>query len=341
MNSLKSFRVYAALLAVALIFTAAMPLAGAAQSPEERIEQARMALLDGTFEHAITHALPVVEDQNHSIPHRREALQLIYRAYFYQEKEDHVRDVLNQLLELEPPLFEPNPNVEPLPLMRLYYDVRKQYSGGYAVERADPGIKTIAILDFENNSVDQHEELDPLRRALPHLLISQMHSSVGLKLVERERIQWLLDEIELSNSGYVDQETAVRLGKLLGAHTIVLGSFMKLGKQMQLLARVVKVETGEIITVADVRGRKDVFDLASELSLEIAENLSAQLEAEDVSENTPTRTLDAMMSYAEGLEFLELGEFQSAYDKFMEALEYDPAYQDAQDRAQSIKYKLG
>ena len=46
-----------------------------------------------------------------------------------------------------------NPDYEPPVFMKLYYESRKEYAGSYAVERPDPGMKTMAIIDFKNSSV--------------------------------------------------------------------------------------------------------------------------------------------------------------------------------------------
>ena len=44
-----------------------------------------------------------------------------------------------------------------------------------------------------------------------------------------------------------------------------------------------------------------------------------------------------MMAYSEGLALLEKGDYKGAYQKFQEALKYDPDYKKAHYKAKSIE----
>ncbi len=47
-----------------------------------------------------------------------------------------------------------------------------------------------------------------------------------------------------------------------------------------------------------------------------------------------------MIAYSEGLALLEKSEYDLAYEKFQDALKYDPKYTRARQKAESIKYLL-
>jgi hypothetical protein len=49
----------------------------------------------------------------------------------------------------------------------------------------------------------------------------------------------------------------------------------------------------------------------------------------------------AMLSYSEGLVSMEKGNYKEAYDKFMQALAYDPKYDKARMKLESIKPLIG
>ncbi|HXF99405.1 MAG TPA: hypothetical protein VNL69_01410, partial [Bacteroidota bacterium] len=85
----------------------------------------------------------------------------------------------------------------------------------------------------------------------------------------------------------------------------------------------------------------EFFKVAEDLSLKVAKKINAALTKADVEKNTDTRSLDAMMSYSEGLVLLEKGNYKDAYDKFMRALEIDPKYDKARMKAESLKPLLG
>jgi hypothetical protein len=77
-------------------------------------------------------------------------------------------------------------------------------------------------------------------------------------VVERDRVQQLIDEQNLSTSGRVDKSSAVRVGKLLGVHHMIFGGFIVDPKgQMRLDARAVNVETSEIEHVESVTDKSD------------------------------------------------------------------------------------
>ena len=303
------------------------------------LESAVDAYYNAEFDKAITLFADIVGDESNGKGVRKEALQFLGRAYIAKRNEEQARETLTTLVELEPPIIELDPDIEPPPLMKLYYDIRKQKSDSYEIERPDPGLQTLAIVDFTNNSLDDRERMDPLQGGMASLMIHQLNGAVGLKVIERERIQWLLDELDLQQEeGRVDQETAVRTGKLLGANAVLFGSFMKHRNDLRINVRLVKVETGEILMTEQVSGKnKDFFELAEQLSLKIAQGINVTLQETLIGERTETRSLDAMISYSEGLALLERDDYEQAYLKFQEALEYDGNYTRAQQKAESLK----
>lgn len=127
----------------------------------------------------------------------------------------------------------------------------------------------IAILPFNNNSPDKN--LDSTGITLSDLISAQMASKKGFKLVERQRIEDILKEIKLGQTGMIDQNTAIQVGKILGANVMGFGSFSALGKKVVLTIRLVKVETGEIVGGATERG-DDIANLDV-----LAENASKKL----------------------------------------------------------------
>ncbi len=305
------------------------------------LETAVAAYQSADFDGAITLFADLAGNETQDKQVRKQALHYLGRAYVAKQMEGEARQAIHDLLEMEPPLVELDPDVESPPLMNLYYEVRKDFGGDYTVERADPGLQTMAIIDFNNNSITSDQaQLDPLGKGLSSLMISHFSGATDLKVVERERLQWLLDELDLQQDrGRVDQETAVRAGKLLGATAVLLGDFMKVSRRgMVINVRLVKVETGEILMTEQVRGRPDRFyEMAEDLSLKVAQGINSHLEKTQLGARGDTKSLDAMLSYSEGLALLERKDYRAAYEKFLEALDYDSSYKRAQLKADSIK----
>ena len=322
------------MLLVALAF--AVPV----QAQPAVFEEAKEAYQFAEYETAIDLFSDVAQDSAIEKTYRREALHYLGRAYIARDKRDQAREAIKTLLELEPPLVELDPNVEPPPIMDLYYEVRKEMEG-YAVQKADPGLQTLAIMDFSNSSVDERERFNPLQKGFPSMMINYMSGATDLKVIERERIQWLLNELELQRQGdIVDQSTAVRTGKVLGANAVVFGSYTVHEDQMLLTARVVKVETSEIMLSEQVMGEPDeFFDLVKDLSMQITRAINVELEEDQLGAGQ-TNSLDAMMAYSDGLDELEDGNYRAAYEQFLRASELDPNYQQAKLKAQSLQPML-
>lgn len=316
-------------------------IAGPAQAQNAQFDEAKEAYEFAEYDTAVDLFSSVAQDSDADTELRREALRYLGRAYIARDKHDKAREAIEQLIELEPPLVELDPDREPPPIMDLYYEVRKEKEDGYTVEKRDPGLQTLAIMDFSNSSVDEKERFDPLQKGLPSMMINHMNGATDLQVIERERIQWILNELELqSDPDIVDQSTAVQTGKVMGANAVVFGSYTVHEDQMWLSARVVKVETSEIMLSEQVMGEPDeFFDLIQDLSMQVTRAINVELEEDELGSNE-TNSLDAMMAYSDGLAQLEDGNYQAAYEKFLEASELDPNYQRAELKAESIKPML-
>ncbi len=317
-------------------------LAGPVSAQPEALEEAKDAYAFGEYEEAIELFSGVAQDTAVDREVRKEALRYLGRAYVARDKRDKAREAIRTLIELEPPLVELDPNREPPPIMQIYYDVRKQVEGGYGVEREGPGLQTLAIMDFSNGSVYERERYQSLSKGFPSMMINYMAGATDLKVIERERIQWILNELELQQKAdVVDQSTAVRIGKLLGANAVLFGTFIMQEDEMWLSTRMVKVETSEILLSEKVMGDPDdFFELIEELSLKMTRAINVEMEETEMGTGSSTRSLDAVLAYSDGLEELEDGNYRAAYEKFLEAQEYDPNYTQAQLKAESLKPML-
>lgn len=100
----------------------------------------------------------------------------------------------------------------------------------------------VAVLPFENTSGDYS--------ASPKVT-DEFNLQLGkigqFDLVERIRIEALYKEQDF-NPNRIDQETAVKIGKMLGAHGVILGQVIEYSKgKVGISIRLVNVETGKQI----------------------------------------------------------------------------------------------
>ena len=186
---------------------------------------------------------------------------------------------------------------------------------------------TLAVLPFENNAVTDHQAYGPLAQGLAAMLITDLKlAGTSLKVIERAQIAALLKEIALGQSGMIDAGTAVQAGRLLGAQAIAFGSFMVLGGDVRLDARIIKVETSECILGASITGKKDDF---MKLERQLAEKIAASLKttlAPPPSGPAARGGMDAALLYSRALEALDKGDRAEAERLFAETVAADPAY---------------
>src|SRR2546423_10783920 len=76
----------------------------------------------------------------------------------------------------------------------------------------------IAVLYFDNNSIGKDRaDFDGVGKGIADMLITDMANNPSVKIVDRSQIQSLLTEQNLTKSKTIDPQTAVRLGKIIGA----------------------------------------------------------------------------------------------------------------------------
>ena len=117
----------------------------------------------------------------------------------------------------------------------------------------------VAVLSFDNNSIGAtRQDFDGLGKGIQEMLIADMASNPKIRVVDRERIQRVLDEQNLVKAGAIDAETAVRVGRILGAQYAIYGGFMSDGRgTMVLTAHSTDMETSAIGNAMRVQRKTD------------------------------------------------------------------------------------
>jgi len=276
-----------------------------------------------------------LDDTQQIIIYQLLGFSMVAKGYY-----DQAKVMVEKIVELDPSI-EFNPENVPPKLMRIYYEVKKQKKGDLSIDvRSDPGIKTIAILDFDNNSIgDDQAKWAPMGKGIAQMLITDLSKITTLKVVERERIQFIMDEIDLEKNKAFDQATAVRIGKLLGVHAMLFGGLAKIDDHMRLDARLIKVETGELIKAEEITDQSKKFiEMEKKLALKIANNLEVTLSKYETGEleQIKGQSLEAVLAFSEGLSFLDKEDYKKASAKFKEALKFDPNYAPAAKKLELI-----
>lgn len=190
--------------------------------------------------------------------------------------------------------------------------------------------KTLAILPFENNSVTDPDHFAPLSKGLSAMLITDLNNSGStLKLIERTKIEALLKEIAFGQTGAVDQSTAVKIGKILGAQSIAFGSFMVLGNAVRIDVRIIKVETSELIISEAITGSSNRFmALEGKLAKKIADSLRVVFVPTATERES---TIEAALTFSRGLAAHDKGDKDTAKKLFQKSIDLNPLLQSQVD----------
>ncbi len=106
--------------------------------------------------------------------------------------------------------------------------------------------QTVAVMDFN----DLQGNVTMLGRFVSEELITILFQTRQFKVIERSLLEKALQELKFNTTDLVDTSNAKQLGKVVGADAIVTGTITDLGQSVKINARVIAVESGEIISAA-------------------------------------------------------------------------------------------
>jgi len=109
------------------------------------------------------------------------------------------------------------------------------------------------------------------------LLFAKLSTDPDLWLVDRQELDKVLNEHELSASGMVNPAQAVKIGSLTGAKILVTGSVMDIDKDIYIVAKIIGTETTRVLG-SSVKGsqKDDLAPLVGQLAAEIAKTVKQQ-----------------------------------------------------------------
>lgn len=172
----------------------------------------------------------------------------------------------------------------------------------------------VAVTGFGDQGMS--EDAKPLRKALAAMIITDLTKVKSLKVVERIKLQKLLDELKFGASGIVDEKTAPRLGRMLGAGKIVTGSMTSVDKDDIRVVRMLRsVSTGKDLGDEDAQGRlNEFFKIQKTIAFGILKNMGIKLskEEETLVGKYATRSFEAVKLYGAALAAEDRGDWDEA-----------------------------
>jgi tetratricopeptide (TPR) repeat protein len=198
--------------------------------------------------------------------------------------------------------------------------------------------KAVAVFPLVYQGTDQKYEA--LGMGLSEMMLIDLGQVKSLQVLERIRIEALLEELQFGQSAMVDKATAPRLGKLLSAGRVVSGTFNVNNYNLRM-----DVAAWDILQrkFPDPTTKSDeldnLFKMEKELVFGIIRELGITLtpEERDRIQFVPTRNTFAFINYCLGLKSEEMRDFRAARVYYNEAATYDPGFALAKVKLQAVE----
>ena len=107
-------------------------------------------------------------------------------------------------------------------------------------------VTSLVVAQFSYN-----QAFNQLTKNLQDKLFTAM-SNRGMQVTERDQLEKVLKEQKLGYSGLININSAKKIGNLLGAEGIMLGTVNDMGDAININARIVDLEIGKAIAAAEV-----------------------------------------------------------------------------------------
>lgn len=132
----------------------------------------------------------------------------------------------------------------------------------------------VAVDNFKRETIGEDKKLS---FGIEEIVTSAMIDHSRFSVVNRQELKKILEELKLSQSGLVDEDKALDAGKILSADCMLFGSILERIDSLEIYARLVDVETTEVLAAVDLYGEDVNIDLLRILGRGIDLKLSDKL----------------------------------------------------------------
>jgi TolB-like protein len=191
--------------------------------------------------------------------------------------------------------------------------------------KAMPG--ALAVTPFVDLPPDV--SLRSIQKGLAAMIMTDLSAIKALQVVERLRIQALIDEMKLGQSGLVDEKTAPRFGRLAGVEHLVAGTMASTAPLLRVSTSIASTLKKDVVGSFGVEGEMvKFFALEKEIVSQIVKTLklSPTPAEKDALDRYHTKNLKAFICYGQGLDTLDGGNWKKARDFFTCAVVEDPQF---------------
>ncbi|HZI95142.1 MAG TPA: protein kinase [Patescibacteria group bacterium] len=207
------------------------------------------------------------------------------------------------------------------------------------------GRRSVAILPFENQT--GRTDLDWLKTGLSDNLITDLGESKYFRVLSRERLNQIFQELGLTPGKALDSGTMKKMAEFGAVEAVVTGSFLSQGDQIRVNLNLQDPRTGEILKTKKLPGREsevlgmiDALTTATKEMFELApERLASDSDLSIASARTSS--VQAASLFQKGVDLMDQGKNLEALGPLRQAVAADPAYAMAHARLAETYARIG
>lgn len=202
--------------------------------------------------------------------------------------------------------------------------------------KAQQDVPTVAVMDFNAFMMGEGGASVNLGKAISAMLVTEFSVRDGMRIVERQQLNDLIQEQDLSLSGRIDDAVAVEVGKLLGVQYILLGQAMSIVDNLRIDIRAVDVETSEVVAVMKKTDETvQLLNVVVQLADEFGEalNLTPPSQRPEVEEIPVAATI----ALSRALTYEDEGQTEQAIEQYEAVLAIHPTHRDARRALERLR----
>jgi len=184
---------------------------------------------------------------------------------------------------------------------------------------------TIAVYDFDGSSLDA--QMAPLALGLSEFTAIDLSKIKSLTVVERAKLNFLLQEMALAETGVIDTTRAPQVGRILGSRNIVTGRVTSPNLDHLRLSGVIvnTVDSTKAYPGSSEAILNEIFKMQKEFVRQIVRELGVELSPEELDSLNilPTDSFAAFLAFCQGLAYQKNGQYDKALEEFRRALHLD------------------
>ncbi|MAV64294.1 MAG: hypothetical protein CBD97_00990 [Pelagibacteraceae bacterium TMED237] len=133
------------------------------------------------------------------------------------------------------------------------YSILENLSDSISEKLISNSIEKIAFMNYQ--------DLSKTNQALSKYILNEITLQLFLKekfqIIEREQIEYIVNEQKLNSSGLINPESAIEIGNILSVDAIILGSISEFKNEIIINTKVISSNTGEVLFLNKTSFLKD------------------------------------------------------------------------------------